>query len=170
MGSEVLTPPPPRSRPVARAVLMLVVIGLAAWGLSVRMSADDPEQPAAAPSPGPASAGSEPLTLGPPPWVRYPTPLEGRWVGAGPSGRFTLVIRNAYVDLWQGVGQSQGRPSNRRVMVMVAERVYLWPPGDRDAVATYRWRIVGDRLSFELLEQSPSATATLAGLRFVRER
>ena len=167
-SAEVLAPPPLRRHPVLRAVLTVVVLGLLVWALVARLSAGDEEAPAAAPPPPAASTPSRAVPLGPPPWVRYPTPLEGRWVSVGAPDPVTLVIHNAYVDVWQGIGQAQGLPLLRRVMLVVGDHVYLWTLGARSEVATYRWRISGDRLSFELVEQTPKAPSMLAGLTFVR--
>jgi hypothetical protein len=97
--------------------------------------------------------------------VRYPTPLEGRWVSTRPD-RFTLVIRNAYVDMWRGVGQSQGQPLARRMMVVLGHRVLFRSLLAPDETATYRWRIAHERLRFRLLEQTATSAWSLAGLTF----
>ena len=169
-SAEVLASPPARHRPVLRAVVTLVVVGLFAWGLVARLSAGDPETPAAAPPPPAPSFSPQVVALGPPPWVRYPTPLEGRWVSDEAPGqatsRLTLVIKNTYLDLWQGIGQQQGRPLTRRTMFVVGHLVSVHTPGAMDEVATYRWRISGERLSFELIDKTPEAAAMLAGLTF----
>jgi hypothetical protein len=164
---EVLAPPPLRRRPVLRAVLTVAVLGLVAWGVVARLSAGDEEAPAAAPPPPAASTPSGALPMGSPPWVRYPTPLEGRWVSGGPH-RVTLVIHNAYLDVWQGVGQRQGAPFARRVIVVVGDRIHVRAPGDSVEVTTYRWRISGKRLTFELVDQAPESTSGLAGALFER--
>jgi len=155
---------------VLRAVVTVVVIGLIAWALVARLWAGDPETPAAAPPPPAPSPSLRVVATGPPPWVRYPTPLEGRWVvdeaSAQATNRLTLVIQNTYLDLWQGVGQQQGRPLTRRMMFVVGDRVHLHTPGAPGEVATYRWRISGERLSFELVDKTPKAASMLAGLTF----
>jgi hypothetical protein len=166
-SADVLASPPPHRRPVLRGVLTVVIVGLAAWGLVVRASEGGTETPAAAPSPPPAAlAAPRAVPTGPPPWVRYPTPLEGRWVAADASDRVILVIHDTYIDVWQGVGQQQGLPLARRIMVVVGDRVQLRTPGDRGEVATYRWRISGERLSFELVDQTPKSASMLARLTF----
>ena len=165
---EVLAPPPQRRRPVLRTVLTVVVLGLVAWAVVARLSASDGEAPAGAPPPPAASTPSRAVPTGPPPWVRYPTPLEGRWLSDGASGEVILNIHNAYIDVWQGIGQAQGLPSLRRVMVVVGDRVHLRAPGDQSEVATYRWRISAGRLSFELVARTPQSSPMLAGLTFVR--
>ena len=160
--------PPPRRRPVLHAVVTVIVLGLVAWGVVARLSADGEQAPAASPPPAVAPSSTPALTLGPPPWVRYPTPLEGRWVSTRGPGRTTLLIHNAYLDLWQGVGQQQGLPLARRVIVVVGDRVHLRALGDPGEVATYRWRLEGDRLSFRLVERTPQSAAMLAGRTFER--
>ena len=170
--AEVLASPPARRRPVLRALLTAIAVGLLAWAVVARLSAGDPETPAAAPPPPAPSSSPRMVATGPPPWVRYPTPLEGRWVSNGASGqatdRLTLVIHNAYVDLWQGIGQQQGRPLTRRVMLVVGDRVHLRTPGDPGEVATYHWRISGERLTFELVDQTPKSASMLSDLTFHR--
>ena len=151
-------------------MLALAVLGLGVWGLAVKSGQDEPNVPAAAPSTGTFST-LHPALIGPPPWVRYETPIEGRWVAGAGSGKVTLLVRNAYVDLWQGVGQRQGQPSTRRVMVMMGDRVYLRRPGDNDQVATYRWQITRDHLTFELDDEDPgTGFLALAGLSFMPAR
>jgi hypothetical protein len=153
---------------VVRAVITVIVLGLVAWPVVARLSVDGEKAPAAAPPPTATSSSTRVQTLGPPPWVRYPTRLEGRWVSTSGSGRTILVIHNAYLDLWQGTGQQQGRPLTRRVMVVAADRVHVRPPGDAGEVATYRWRIEGDRLSFRLVERTPKSASMLDGRTFHR--
>jgi len=167
-SAEVLASPPPQRRPVLRAVLMALVVGLVVWAVVARLSEGDAETPAAAPPQPTPSSSVHPMPTGPPPWVRYPTPLEGRWVSAEDSGRLTLVIHNAYVDVWQGTGQQQGLPVARRTMVVVGDLVHIRPPGDAGEVATYRWRITGDRLTFELVDQTTKSASMLAGRTFER--
>jgi hypothetical protein len=147
-------------------VAAAVAVGLAVWGLTVRESDTPPRRPTGAPTQPVASPVAQIVPIGPPPWVRYPTRLEGRWVSGSAGSRLTLVVSNASVDLWQGVGQRQGHPSMHRVMIVVGQRVILRVPGDPGDVATYAWRISRDRLSFELVDKAPGATAQLAGLTF----
>jgi hypothetical protein len=166
---EVLAPrPPPRRRPLLSAVTMVIVLGLVVWGVVARLSTDGEHPPPAAPPPPAASSSTTALTLGPPPWVRYPTPLEGRWVSTRGPRQATLVVHNAYLDLWQGTGQRQGLPLTHRVMVVVGDRVHVRTPGDPSEVATYQWRIKGQRLTFELVDKTPKSAAMLEGLTFER--
>jgi hypothetical protein len=51
-------------------------------------------------------------------------------------------------------------------MVVVGDRVHVRVLGEPAEVATYRWRISGGRLSFELVEQTPKSSSMLAGLTF----
>ena len=111
-----------------------------------------------------------PVSTGPPPWVRYPTPLEGRWVAGKGPGRVTLVVSNASFDVVSEVGQRQGHPTLHRTMVVFGDQVLLRKPGDRDDIATYRWRVTGDRLTFELVRQTPAVPLELAGLDFLSAR
>lgn len=167
-SQEVLTPPTPRRRPGLRAVLAAAVLALVAWAVVARISADGQQEPAAAPASRTASTASPAQPLGPPPWVRYPTALEGRWVTEEAAGHVTLLISNAYLDIWQGIGQQQGRPLTRRTITVLGNRVYVRTLGDPGEVATYRWRISGERLTFELVEQTPKSPSLLAGLTFDR--
>ena len=80
----------------------------------------------------------------------------------------TLVVHNYSLDVWQGVGQAQGRPAGRRVIVVTGDRVHVRVPGDPSEVATYRWRISSETLTLELVDHTPKSPAGLAGLRFVR--
>jgi hypothetical protein len=164
---EVLAPRPrPRRRPVLRTAIAATVLGLVTWSVVARLSGDGEQAaPAAAPRTAPRLSSTPRLTLGPPPWVRYPTPLEGRWVSPGQT---ILVIHNAYLDLWQGVGQQQGRPLTHRVMFVVGDRVHVRTPGEPGEVATYEWRIEDDRLSFHLVDRTPKSASMLAGLVFER--
>jgi hypothetical protein len=94
--------------------------------------------------------------------------MEGRWVSPGSAGQTTLVIHNAYLDLWQGVGQQQGRPLTHRVMFVSGDRVHVRTPGEPGEVATYEWRIDDDRLTFRLVDRTPKSASMLAGLVFER--
>lgn len=154
---------------------VLAAVSLAAWGFWVRTSAGepDPPQPATAPTRTPTPSGSDefsttlrPIQAGPPPWVRYATPLEGLWVADAGSSSVRLVVRNASFDLWEGVGQRQGQPTSRQVMIVRDDRVTIWRLGEDDDFATFRWSISGGRLSFEPLEATPEQAAKLAGLSF----
>jgi hypothetical protein len=161
-----------------RAVAGVVILVLAAWGLWVRSTDDEPRGPSAVPtsqnrstdsrptSPGAFSTILRPIRIGPPPWVRYATPLEGRWVADGGSGRVTLVVKNASFDVWQGVGQRQGMPTTHREMIVRDDRVTIHVRGSDEELATYRWRISGDRLTFEPVDPTVEAAALLAGLSF----
>ena len=168
-SQEVLAPSAPPSRPVLRAVVTLVLVGLIAWGAVAKISGADPEPPAAAPpasSPAPSSFPSDaPLSLeiAPPLWVRYPNALEGRWRGDGPVGRLTLTIANARLTL---TGGSTDR--SVRTIRVDGRRVHVAPLGDEGELATYRWRIHGDRLTFRLLERTPKAALRLESLKFRR--
>jgi hypothetical protein len=157
-----------------RAVVAVLVVALAAWGFWVRSNDDDqrpsdvaPPVPTSRPtSPGAFSTILRPIRTGPPPWVRYETPIEGRWVADDGPQRVTLVVKNASFDLWQGAGQRQGLPTTRRTMNVREDRVTIHSPGDDGELATYRWRISGDRLTFEPVEPFPETAALLAGLSF----
>jgi hypothetical protein len=166
-SEEVLAPPVRPSRPVLRAVVTLVVLGLVAWGVVAKHSGEETGPPAAAP-PSPAATTStqpagNPTSIPPPPWVRYPNPLEGRWRGAGPVGRLTLAIANARLSLVA----AEGDRSVRYIRVE-GHRVYVRPVGDDAELATYRWQITGDRLRFRLLERTAKATLRLEALTFHR--
>ncbi len=97
--------------------------------------------------------------------MRYATPLEGRWVAESGSRTVRLVVSNASFDLWQGVGQRQGLPTSRQVMIVRDDRVTISRLG-ADDFATFRWRISAGVLTFEPLEASPQEAAQLAGLSF----
>ena len=164
-SEEVLAPPVRQSRPVLRAVVMLAVLGLVAWGVVAKLSGAETGSPAAPPSPA-ATASPQPRgnpTSIPPPWVRYPTPLEGRWRGAGPVGRLTLAIVNARLSLVA----AEGDRSVRDIQVE-GHRVYVRPIGDDAELTTYRWQIRGDRLRFRLLERPADAALRLEAVTFHR--
>ena len=150
------------------------ILGGVAWGVVVRLEGERHELPAAAPAapPPPRSPTVQPRALpaGPPPSVRYPSRLEGRWVGDGDSGHLLLFVHNAYLDLWQGVGQQQDAPTTRRFITVVGNRFDVRSPLEPREVATYRWRIVGERLRFELRESTPRALTLLDGVPFTRVR
>ena len=126
--------------------------------------------PALQPPPPASTVQSRALPAGPPSSVRYPSRLEGRWVGDGDSGHLLLFVHNAYLDLWQGVGQQQDAPTTRRFITVVGNRFHVRTPGEPGEVATYGWRIVGDRLRFELRETTPKALTLLGGVPFTRVR
>lgn len=132
----------------------------------MRTSAGQPDPPPAVAPRGSASATTSADITGPPPWVRYPTRLEGRWVAGKGPGRVALVVSNASFDVLKEVGQRQGHPALHRTMVVFGDQVLLRTPGDRDDVSTYRWRVAGDRLTFELVRQTPGVRLGLAGLTF----
>ena len=46
--------------------------------------------------------------------------------------------------------------------------MHVTPLGDDAELATYRWRIAGDRLTFRLLERTPEAALRLESLTFHR--
>ena len=79
--------------PIVRALVVAVArrgdLGVVADGVAGSRSP-------AAQSPRAATVASRALPSGPPPWVRYPSRLEGRWVADGRSGHVFLVIHNAY--------------------------------------------------------------------------
>jgi hypothetical protein len=146
--------------------LAAVVIGLATWGVVANKEAQDPAQPAAQPPPPAATVPSRALPSGPPPSVRYPSRLEGRWVADCRSGHLLLFIHDAYLDLWQGVGQQQDAPTTRRFITVAGNRVSVRTSGDAGEVATYRWGRTGGRLTFDLVEQTPKSLSLLDGLSF----
>jgi hypothetical protein len=155
---------------VVTALVAVVAVGLALWGLMVRTSADDPHRrPQAEPTVPGASTVSHVVPIGPPPWVRYSTPLEGRWVSEAGPGRITLVVSNASFDVLREVGQRQGFPATHRLMVLLGDRVILRIPGGPQVTA-YRWRVDGDQLTFELLGTSPETGLRLGGRTFVSAR
>jgi hypothetical protein len=149
-----------------RAIVAAAVLGLATWGVLASRGAQDPARPAAKPPPPAATVPSRALPSGPPPWVRYPSRLEGRWVADGRSGHLFLFIHNAYLDLWQGVGQQQDAPTTRRFITVVGDRVFVRTSGDSADVATYSWERTERRLTFDLVEQTPKSLSVLDGLSF----
>ena len=165
-SEEVLAPPARPDRPVLRAVVTLVVLGLVAWAVVAKISGGDPVAPAAAPLPPSVTSTStpagSPAQVAPPPWVRYPNPLEGRWRGAGAAGRLTLTIANERLALSGGADRSE------RHIRVEGHRVYVRPIGDDTELATYRWQITGDRLRFRLLERTAKAALRLEALTFHR--
>jgi hypothetical protein len=172
-SQEVLAAPPPRRRPALRALVTVLVLGLGVWGAVVKLSGDEPVTPAVAPlapaGSSSSSAPARPVAIPPPPWVRYPSALEGRWVGVGAPGRLTLVISNSRLTLFVG---TQRRPENRtlgfRTIAVSGHRVHIRPSADRGETATYRWRIRRDRLSFELLGATSKAALRLDSVAFSR--
>jgi hypothetical protein len=150
------------------------ILGAAAWGVLARQEADRHEPPAASPAsqPSPAAPTVQPLGLpaAPPSSPGNPSRLEGRWVGDGDAGHLFLDVHNAYLDLWQGVGQQQDAPTTRRFITVVGNRFDVRSPLEPREVATYRWRIVGERLRFELRESTPRALTLLDGVPFTRVR
>jgi hypothetical protein len=153
---------------VLHAVVTLVVLGLVAWAVVAKLSGDETRSPAAAPRPPAATASprpaGEPTSIPPPPWVRYPNPLEGRWRGAGPVGRLTtLAIANARLSL-----VAAGGDRAERFIRVEGHRVYVRPVGDDAELATYHWQIQGDRLRFRLLERTAKAALRLEALTFHR--
>ncbi|MEO6510505.1 MAG: hypothetical protein ABIO16_05905 [Nocardioides sp.] len=169
-STEVLAAPPPRRRPFVRAVVVAAVVGLGGWGLSVGHAAQDPPRPAAHPPALVATVPPRALPSGPPPGVRYPSRLEGRWVVDGRAGHLFLVIHDTYLDLWQGVGQQQDAPTARRFITVLGDRVFVRSSGDPVEAATYRWQRGGGRLTFDLVEQTPEALSLLDGLSFSHVR
>jgi hypothetical protein len=87
-------------------------------------------------------------------------------VADGRAGHLLLFIHNAYLDLWQGVGQQQDAPTTRRFIAVAGNRVRVRTSGDSGEVATYRWERTGRRLIFDLVEQTPKALALPDGLSF----
>ena len=176
-SEEVLSSPAGPVHPVRRALLGAVGLALLGWGVVDRLSGpEDPGSPAAAPSSSGRSGSSSessstgrPVVILPPPWVRYPTPLEGRWVGDGAPGPVTLVISNSRLTLFDGT-QRQGAAHTLgfRTITVSGHRVHVRTSTDRAETATYRWRIRGDRLTFELVETTPKAALQLESLAFHR--
>ena len=176
-SEEILSSPAAPDHPLRRAVLGALALALLGWGVFARLSGpEDPGASAAGPSPPGRSASSSessptarPVVIQPPPWVRYPTPLEGRWVGDGSLGRVTLVISNSRLTLYDGTQQQgEARTLGFRTITVSGHRLYVRPSTDRAESATYRWRIRGDRLTFELVESTPKAGLQLESLAFHR--
>jgi hypothetical protein len=175
-SEEVLSSPSAPVHRVRRALLGALGLALLGWVVLDKVSGPDDPGSAAAPSSlqrsggsSESSSGARPVVIPPPPWVRYPTPLEGRWVGDGSRGRVTLVISNARLTLLDGT-QRQGvaRTLGSRTITVSGHRVHVRPSTDRAATATYRWRIRGDDLTFELVESTAKAGLPLESLAFHR--
>ncbi len=123
--TEVLAPPPPRRRPLVRAIVAAIVLGLATWGVLADRG-QDPARPAA-PS---ASRGHGSVTsaavrtasLGPLPDTAGGS-VGRRWPLRAGHPRH----HNAYLTLLQGVGQRQGAPTTRRFITVsvTASRPYV---------------------------------------------
>ncbi|MBF4767091.1 hypothetical protein ISU10_04850 [Nocardioides agariphilus] len=93
------------------------------------------------------------MQTGPPPWVRYPTPLEGRWVSDVLPEQVTLVIKNASLDIYRDGADRPGRaPYVHRSITVRGDRLYVREPDDNHVLVSYAWRIAGDDLTFELLD------------------
>ncbi len=179
-SEEVLASPPPRRRPAVRALVGVLALVLAAWAALAKLSGGGAGEPAVAPLTAPgspsssvssisSSAPARPVVIPPPPWVRYPSALEGRWVGVGAEGLLTLVVSNARLTLFVGTEQRpEARTLGLRTITVSDHRVHVRPSTDRGETATYRWRIRGDRLSFELLEATPKAALRLDSVPFDR--
>ena len=164
-SEEVLAPPERPSRPVLRTVVTLVVLALIVWAVVAKISDGDLDTPAAAPpQPSPTTTPSPAGNSGaipPPPWVRYPNPLEGSWTAD--SGRLTLVVDNARLTLTDITHYR-----SLRYIRVEGHRLHVRPPSSDDEVATYRWDITGDRLRFRLVERTPKAALRLEALTFHR--
>lgn len=151
------------------AVVAVVVLGLVAWGAWVRLAAEPAppaaRPPASAPSSSVASgAAGEPeveVSEGPPLFVRYPSRLEGTWTAD--SGRLVLVVANARLTLTDVTHYR-----SLRYIRVEGHRVHVQPSGDDAELATYRWAITHDRLTFRLLDRTPDATLRLERLTFHR--
>ncbi len=174
-SEEVLASPTPQRRPLLRAAVAVVVLGLVASGVVARLSEDDEsEAPAAAPASLVPAASSDrpaldPTTVAPPPWVRYPSRLEGHWVGEEGSARVTLVVSNARLTLWQGTGPQTARTLlGYRNITVTGHRVHVRPISDEGETATYRWRLRHEHLTFDLVERTPKAALRLETVRFLR--
>ncbi len=148
---------------------MVVLAGLGLWvrsGDDARPAAQLPpasptERSADSESSGPSgfSTTLRPVHIGPPPWVRYETPLEGRWVSGTGSQRVTLLVSNMSFDLWQGIGQRQGAPTSRHEMIVLGDQVLIHSLGGDD-FTTYLWHIAGGLLTFQRLD-APDPTDDL---------
>ena len=168
-SEEVLSSPARGRHPVLRSVLSVIAVGLVAWAVVARLSAGDPAAPEAAPPPRAPSTSPRAVPTGPPPWVRYPTPLEGSWVSLRADGRLNLVISNANLDLWLGTEQRpRARLLAHRTIIVFGDRVLVRVPGDQNEAATYRWRVEGDRLSLHVVERTPKSVDTLGGPAYER--
>jgi hypothetical protein len=131
---------------------------------------DDSGTPAAAPqavrstsTTAPSRGAIHEVDEGPPLFVRYPNPLEGSWTAD--SGRLTLVIANARLTLTDTTHYR-----SLRFIRVEGHQVHVQPSGmDAEGeLATYRWRIRGDVLTFRVLERTPRATLRLEELTFQR--
>jgi hypothetical protein len=144
-----------------RAVVTLVLLGLVAWAVVAKLSGGEDGAPAAAPPSLPSpTAAADPTPTPPPPWVRYPNLLEGRWTG---DSGLTLVVDNARLTLTDVTHYRW-----LRYIRIEGQRLHVRPPSNPDELATYRWRIRGDRLTFRLLERTPRAALRLETLTFRR--
>lgn len=170
-SEEVLDSPAPPGRPVVRALGGLAVAGLLA-SAGYAVLTDDSGTPAAAPPISPAAIGPtetpgasrgaiREVDEGPPLFVRYPNPLEGSWTAD--TGRLTLVIANTRLTLTDVTHYR-----SLRFIRVDGHRVHVQPSGVDAEIATYRWHIRGDRLTFRLLERTPDATLRLETLTFRR--
>jgi hypothetical protein len=174
-SEEVLSSPSAPVHRARRALLGALGLALLGWVLVDKVSGPDSGSSAAPSSlqrsgeSSESSSTARPVVIPPPPWVRYPTPLEGRWVGDGSRGRVTLVISNSRLTLLDGT-QRQGvaRTLGSRTITVSGHRVHVRPSTDRAETATYRWRIRGDNLTFELVESTPKAGLPLESLEFHR--
>jgi hypothetical protein len=151
---------------VLRAVVAVVLGALLAWAAYGRLTGDDPAAPAAAPAPAPAAADATPgpTVIGPPPWVRYPRPRAGEWTAD--SGRLTLVVANERLTLTDVTHYR-----SLRYIRVEGHRVHLRPTGavtKEPDLATYRWQIAGDRLTFSPLTRPHDSALPLESLTFHR--
>jgi hypothetical protein len=131
---------------------------------------DDSGGPVAAPpaagptgTPDPSRRALHENNDGPPLFVRYPSPLEGTWTAD--SGRLTLVIANARLTLTDTTHYR-----SLRFIRVEGHQVHVQPSGmDAEGeLATYRWRIRGDRLDFLLLADGADRDLPLQTMTFRR--
>lgn len=90
-------------------------------------------------------------------------------MGDGSLGRVTLVISNSRLTLYDGTQrQGEARTLGFRTITVTGHSLYVRPSTERAESATYRWRIRGDRLTFELVESTPKAALQLESVAFHR--
>ena len=150
------------------AVAVAVVVGLLAWAVAARLSGSDAGVPATLPPVAEPVSTPGAVPTGPPPWVRYPTPLEGSWARAGDGGRLTLVVMNSDLDAWLGTRREPlGRLLVHRKIIVVGDQLIVRAPGETDA-AIYRWRVDGEQLSLRIVDSTSESDDVVGGSPYHR--